>query len=105
MTDDEITAPEAVESLMEAGVEVTLDELRTLARERRISARKRGGVWHLRPDVVAPQILEEQARSDGEDETGGPEDDRIEEAINQGREQGRKENEDSRSRTFDRLFG
>jgi hypothetical protein len=105
MTDDEITAPEAVETLTEAGVEVTLDELRTLARERRISARKRGGVWHLRPDVVAPQILDIQARSDGDDEADGPEEDRIEEAIERGKEQGQREAENSRRRTFDRLFG
>lgn len=103
MTDDEITAPEAVEALVESGVEVTLDELRTLARERRISARKVAGVWQVNPSVVAPQILEEQARSD-EGADDGTDEDRIEEAIEAGKEQARQDNERSPDSINDRVF-
>jgi len=92
---DETTATEAVEALSEMGVEIGVDELRSLARRDRITARKVEGEWRLSPEHVAPQISRERRESGGED---------LEERLDEAQERGREKGERDSGGSIDRIF-
>jgi hypothetical protein len=92
---DETTAEEAAEALSEKGVEIGVDELRSLARRNKVTARKVEGEWRMRPEHVAPQISRVRRERDGEDL-----EERLDEAVEQGREKGERDSGESIDRIF-----
>jgi hypothetical protein len=92
---DETTASEAAEALSEKGIDVDEDELRSLARRNKVTARKVEGEWRISPEAVAPQITRERRERDGEDL-----DSRLDEAQERGREKGERDSGESIDRIF-----
>jgi len=101
MSDSELSTDEAAEALEKKGTDVSPGELRRLAREDRIPARKEAGEWVFDARILASDRVETAL----EEEQGGGDpttdlDARLDEAVEQGREQAERDSGESTDRIF-----